>query len=193
MSAGQGSPDIGVVYGDAGSQYQTWFDPERATIWGYFNPRGIPCFSLDLLRDIGAHDGPLVANGGRIEIEGQLRDVRYYVCGSRIPRVFNLGGDLSLFLNLIRARDRQALADYARICIDTIFARIHNYSSPLITLSLVQGHALGGGMECALSSDIVVAEESARMGLPEILFNLFPGMGAYSLIERRIGRRGARR
>lgn len=42
-----------------------------------------------------------------------------------------------------------------------------------------------------MSSDVLVAEESAQMGLPEILFNLFPGMGAVSLLTRRIGRRAA--
>jgi DSF synthase len=61
----------------------------------------------------------------------------------------------------------------------------------MTTLSLVQGDALGGGFESALASDVIVAEESAQMGLPEILFNLFPGMGACSLLTRRIGIRAA--
>jgi DSF synthase len=51
----------------------------------------------------------------------------------------------------------------------------------------VQGDALGGGFECALSFDVLVAEKSAKMGLPEVLFNLFPGMGAYSFLSRKIG------
>jgi DSF synthase len=38
---------------------------------------------------------------------------------------------------------------------------------------------------------MIVAEKSARFGFPEILFNLFPGMGAYSFLERRIGQRPA--
>jgi DSF synthase len=59
------------------------------------------------------------------------------------------------------------------------------------TISLVQGECLGGGFEAALSSDVIVAEKSARFGFPEILFNLFPGMGAYSFLERKIGQRGA--
>src|SRR5207253_10633183 len=88
--------------------------------------------------------------------------------------------------------DLNALAPYSRLCIDNMYARIHNYqSSAMATISLVQGDALGGGFECALSSDVIVAEESAQMGLPEILFNLFPGMGAYSLLARRIGMRAA--
>ena len=55
----------------------------------------------------------------------------------------------------------------------------------------MQGDALGGGFEAALSASVIVAEESARMGFPEILFNLFPGMGAYSFLSRKIGRRAA--
>ena len=58
-------------------------------------------------------------------------------------------------------------------------------------MSLVQGECLGGGFEAALSSDIIIAEKSARFGFPEILFNLFPGMGAYSFLDRKIGRKGA--
>jgi DSF synthase len=61
----------------------------------------------------------------------------------------------------------------------------------MTTISLVQGEALGGGFETALSSNVIIAERRARMGMPEILFNLFPGMGAYSLLGRRIGMKRA--
>lgn len=181
-----------VPYGKVSSQYQTEFEPGSGTIWGYFNPRGSACFSLGLLKDIRAHDSALAVNGGNVEVEGEQCPVHYYVCGSRVPRVFNLGGDLALFVLLIKSRDREALAHYARMCIDNMHARIQNYYSPnLVTISMVQGDALGGGFECALSSDVIIAEESAQLGLPEILFNLFPGMGAYSLLARRIGMRAA--
>lgn len=181
-----------VPYGKANSQYLTEYDPATGTVWGYFNPKGTPCFSLGLLKDIRAHDSALGVNGGKVEVGGELYKAHYYVCGSRAPRVFNLGGDLALFVLLIKARDRDALAHYARLCIDNMFPRIQNYFCPtLTTISLVQGDALGGGFECAMSSDVLVAEESAHMGLPEILFNLFPGMGAVSLLTRRIGLRAA--
>ena len=158
----------------------------------YFNPKGTACFSLGLLKDIRRHDEALAANGGRVEISGEMCKANHYVLASRTPRVFNLGGDLALFVLLIKARDREALAHYARLCIDNMYPRIRNFFCPtLTTISLVQGDALGGGFESALSSDIIVAEESAQMGLPEILFNLFPGMGACSLLSRRIGLRAA--
>jgi DSF synthase len=181
-----------MSYGKADAQYETEFDAATGTIWGYFNPRGTACFSPGLLRDIRLHDSALAVNGGRVELDGDLLPAKFYVCGSRVPGVFNLGGDLSLFLMLIRSKDREALAKYARTCIDNMFARIQNYYAPnLITISMVQGDALGGGLECALSSDVVIAEEGAQMGLPEILFNMFPGMGAYSLLARRVGARAA--
>jgi DSF synthase len=76
---------------------------------------------------------------------------------------------------------------YAKLCVDNMYPRICNYNSRLITISLVQGEALGGGFETVLSSNVIIAEQRAKMGLPEILFNLFPGAGAYSLLGRRVG------
>jgi DSF synthase len=133
-----------------------------------------------------------VRNGGKVEVEGALHEVNYYVTASRTPGIFNVGGDLALFSMLIKAGDRDALANYAKLCIDNIYPRTRAFFSPTLTkIVLVQGDALGGGFECALASDVIVAEESAQMGLPEILFNLFPGMGACSLLARRIGIRAA--
>jgi DSF synthase len=181
-----------VPYGRSNSQYETEFEPATGTVWGYFNPRGTACYSLGLLKDILAHDQQLAANGGQVDIEGVSQAVNYYVTGSRVPKVFNLGGDLALFVLLIKSRDRDALAHYARLCIDNVYPRTQNFFSPTLTkIALVQGDALGGGFECVLASDLIVAEEGAQLGFPEILFNLFPGMGAYSLLARRVGMRAA--
>ena len=168
----------------AESEYE--FEPATGTLWGYMRQRGNPCFNLALLKEIRAVGNELTANSGHIDFEGAMHKVNTYVAASRVPRVFNLGGDLALFLLLIRSRDRDALAHYARLCIDNIHSQVEHYQCPtLTTVSLIQGDALGGGFEMALCSDVVVAEESAMIGLPEILFNLFPGMGAYSLLARR--------
>ncbi|OGA72659.1 MAG: hypothetical protein A3G81_21700 [Betaproteobacteria bacterium RIFCSPLOWO2_12_FULL_65_14] len=182
-----------IPYGKANSQYQTEFEPATGTLWGYFNPKdGTPCYSLGLLNDILEHDKAMVANRCQLEIEGMTYPVHYYVTASRIPGVFNVGGDLALFAMLIKTRDRSALAHYAKLCIDNVYPRTQAFFSPTLTkIALVQGDALGGGFECALASDVIVAEESAQMGMPEILFNLFPGMGACSLLARRIGIRAA--
>jgi len=93
----------------------------------------------------------------------------------------------------IRKRDREQLLEYATTCCDIVHLNSVSCEAPLITVALVRGDALGGGFEAALSSNLVIAERSAKFGLPEILFNLFPGMGAYSLIARRIGAAQAER
>ena len=75
---------------------------------------------------------------------------------------------------------------YAKSCVDGIYPLMTNFNLPITTMSLVRGDALGGGCEVALSSSIVVAERSAQMGFPEILFNMFPGMGGYQLLRRKL-------
>jgi DSF synthase len=114
-------------------------------------------------------------------------EIQYLVLASAIPEVFSLGGDLEVFAQLIRGRDRDSLASYGRACIEVVYNYATHVGCPgLTTISLVQGSALGGGFEAALSTNVLVAERSATLGLPEIIFNLFPGMGAYSLLARRL-------
>jgi len=188
------SVDIAAIAGLFNRKYrqiEVRFDPENAVAWTYLNPSGVPCFNLGLLEELRAHDSTIEANGGRILYKGELRQIRYYVGASRTQNVFNLGGDLALFLKLIASQDRDALMNYAKLCVDSVYPRICNYNSPLTTISLVQGEALGGGFEAALSSNVIIAERRSRMGMPEILFNLFPGMGAYSLLSRRVGMKRA--
>src|SRR6476660_6322973 len=151
-----------IPYGKADSQYETEFEPATATLWGYFNPnQDAPCFSLGLLKDIASHDEAFARDGGHVEIEGRGYQANHYVLASRTPRVFNMGGDLALFSMLIKSQDRHAIGSYAKLCIDNMYRRIQNFRSPtLTTISLVQGDALGGSFEAALSSDVIIAEES---------------------------------
>lgn len=113
--------------------------------------------------------------------------IHYQVLHSQIPGVFSMGGDLALFSQAIREKDRETLHKYALQCIDNLYLNSVNLRLPLTTISLVEGDALGGGFECALSSNVLIATENARFGFPEIRFNLFPGMGAYSFLARNCG------
>lgn len=122
---------------------------------------------------------------------GGDRPFRYLIWASDRPNIFNLGGDLIRFVELINSRDRAGLEDYAFSCVDICFANYMNLDLPITTVALASGDALGGGLESLLSSDIVVVEKSAQFGFPEVLFGLFPGMGAYTFVYRRAGRRVA--
>ena len=101
--------------------------------------------------------------------------------------MFNLGGDLDLFAAKIRARDRQALVAYGESCVRVLHRNINCLDLPMVTIGLAQGDALGGGFESLLSFNVIIAERGAKFGFPENIFGLFPGMGAYSLVARRVG------
>jgi DSF synthase len=100
--------------------------------------------------------------------------------------MFNLGGHLPLFMRLIEEKDREGLRRYAHACVEGQYRWAVNHNLPVCTIALVQGDALGGGFEAALAHNFIIAERNAKFGLPEVLFNLFPGMGAYSFLSRRL-------
>ena len=171
------------------SQLETRFDPEFGVLWGYMDPKPRPSFNSQLLAELRGYVDSIIQPGGLIGHEGSERRIEYAVIASKVPGVFNLGGDLALFRAAIESKDRNTLVQYGRKCVDNLYPWSRNCDLPLTTIALVQGDALGGGFECALSASVLVAEESVRMGFPEILFNLFPGMGAYSFLARKVGRR----
>ncbi|MBT8353798.1 MAG: enoyl-CoA hydratase/isomerase family protein, partial [Desulfofustis sp.] len=113
--------------------------------------------------------------------------VKYLVLASQSPGVFNLGGDLGLLVNLIEQGDRDQLVDYATGCVDFFYLNSINLGLPLTTISFVEGAALSGGLESAISCNYLIAEKHCQMGLPEIRYNLFPGMGGYSFLARKLG------
>lgn len=169
---------------NAYTQLTTYFDPHNQVAWGYMHAEPRPCFTPTLLRELLAWGNGMI---GTIDDPVQL-DVKYFVLASKVPDTFSLGGDLSLFMQHIEARDRAALLHYAISCIDCSYAVHSHLNRPNVTsIALVQGQALGGGFESALAANVLIAERGARMGLPEILFNLFPGMGAMTFLGRRVG------
>lgn len=170
--------------GNAFTQLTTYFDPHSQIAWGYMHAEPRPCFTPVLLRELQAWGNGLVA---QIDDPAAI-DVKYFVIASKVPDTFSLGGDLSLFMQHIHARDREALHHYAVSCVECSYSVHSHLNRPNVTsIALVQGQALGGGFESALAANVLVAERGSKMGLPEILFNLFPGMGAMTFLGRKVG------
>lgn len=140
-----------------------------------------PCFRRALLDDLWAFMGSITLQGTQ-QSPGRLR---HMVLASDAA-AFNLGGDLDLFAQLIRENNREKLLDYARRCVEGVHHIHAGMGGDMRTIALLQGDALGGGMEVALACQTIVAEEGLTMGLPEVLFGLFPGMGAYSFLCKRV-------
>jgi DSF synthase len=165
-------------------------DRNDQIFWCFMNQIGRPSYTYSLGAEVQQVQDWLADNYGT-PANGGPDDLRYFVCGSKTPGIYNLGGDLRHFAECIRTRDLPAMRRYAEICVRMQYANYNAFGAPIITMALVQGDALGGGFEHALAFDILVAERSARLGLPEIVFNLFPGMGAYSFLRRRVGQKMA--
>jgi DSF synthase len=161
------------------------FDEKTRACWCFMKPNGRPSYTPGLLRDLDTLQQAIKKASTEARANGET-PVQCFVLGSRIPGIFNLGGDLTLLARHIRAQDRHGLMSYARACIDVLHSNAVGLDVPLMTAALVQGDALGGGFESALACDFVVAERQSKFGFPEILFNLFPGMGAYSLLSRKL-------
>lgn len=159
--------------------------PNSASHWLYMhadnNHGERPCFRTALLEDMWAFMTEITLR----ESQRQPGQLRHMVLASDAS-AFNLGGDLELFSQLIRNNDRKMLLEYARRCIDGVYLLHTGFGGDVRTIALVQGDALGGGLEMALACHTIVAEEGVQMGLPEVLFGLFPGMGAYSFLCKRV-------
>lgn len=162
-------------------------EAEAGIEWCYMhqNPRPgyRPCFSEPLLvelrecqRQIAARMANEPASNG---------EIRHLVLASKAD-VFNLGGDLELFSRLIRTGDRARLLAYAQLCVSVAFHFARLADDRVHSVAVVQGDALGGGFEAALCCHTIIAEEGTGMGFPEVLFDLFPGMGAYTFLSRRV-------
>jgi DSF synthase len=163
----------------------TRFDEQHGALWCILDPKTRPCFTFDVLAELRHFQSGLERLA---EIGGEdARGVRYVILASRTRGVFNFGGDLALFSRCVTEKDPDTLRKYATACIDVLYPHAIGFRLPVTTISLVQGDALGGGFEAALASDLLIAERGAQMGFPEVLFNLFPGMGAYNLLDRRMG------
>ncbi|MDP3611080.1 MAG: crotonase/enoyl-CoA hydratase family protein, partial [Rubrivivax sp.] len=138
----------------------------------------IQCYSLAAMGEMHQLLADISANPGL---------VRHIVMTSDVPKVFNFGGDLALFVLLVRAADLESLKLYGRRCVDLVWWLENAADIGVHTTVLSQGDTLGGGLESILPFHKVIFERSAQAGFPEVLFNLFPGMGAWDFTIRKAG------
>lgn len=152
-----------------------------------FAPKGRACFAVPILTELRRMQKDLRGVADTSSIAPRAgRDFDFMIVASSTPGVYNLGGDLALFHKLVREQNRKALTAYARLCVDVVRDNAEAYGAPITTIAAVQGSCLGGGFEAALSCDVIIAEDHVKFGFPEILFGLFPGMGAVNFLTRRV-------
>lgn len=108
------------------------------------------------------------------------RAVRAVVLSAAGDKAFCVGADL---------KERHGFTDADLLRQRTVFRAAFGgvLDLPQPTVAAVHHYALGGGCEFALSCDLVVADETATFGLPEVTIGLVPGGGGTQLALRRLG------
>ena len=108
--------------------------------------------------------------------------IRVVVITGSGTKAFVAGADIKEFANFTE----QQGAELSREGHDKLFNKIENLSKPVI--AAVNGFALGGGLELAMSAHLRIASDNARMGLPEVSLGVIPGYGGTQRLAQLIGR-----
>jgi len=106
--------------------------------------------------------------------------IRAVVLTGAGERYFSAGADLALFGDGAAAQAGKVADAFA-----LAFDAVRHY--PGVTVAAVNGFALGGGLECALACDYIVAERGASLGLPEARVGLIPCAGGTKALTDRVG------
>jgi enoyl-CoA hydratase/carnithine racemase len=133
-------------------------------------PEAHNALSTAMARDVAAATSRLAADAV----------VRAVVVSSASEKAFCVGADLKE-RNAFSDADLMAQRPVFRACFGGIL------DLPVPTVAAVHGFALGGGLELALSCDLVVCDETAVLGLPEVTVGVIPGGGGTQLLSRRVG------
>lgn len=132
-------------------------------------PKQLNALNQEVIRQLDAH---------LTQLEKQ-KDVRSVIlCGE--GRAFAAGADIAEMVDI----DSLQAAEFSRLG-QKVFAKLEALPQP--TIALIQGYALGGGLEVALACDIRIAAEGAKLGQPEVSIGVLPGFGGSQRLPRIIG------
>ncbi|MGW3110026.1 enoyl-CoA hydratase/isomerase family protein [Streptomyces sp. NPDC001091] len=133
-------------------------------------PKAMNAVSTEMARSLAAACTALAAD----------RDARVVVLTSSAERAFCVGADL-------KERNSFSDADLVRQRPVARAAYTGVLELPVPTIAAVHGFVLGGGFELALACDLIVADATAVVGLPEVSVGVIPGGGGTQLLPRRVG------
>src|SRR5450830_2057232 len=92
---------------------RTCFEEEFGVMTYYMNPAPRPCFNKICMSELHQSQSSLEKMQGEVVANGKINQANYLVLASDVPGIFNLGGDLSVFGELIRVKARDHLLSYA--------------------------------------------------------------------------------
>ena len=110
------------------------------------------------------------------------KNVRVLILTGSGEKSFVAGADIKEFAHFSVEQGKELAANGQ----DILFNKIENYSKPVI--AAVNGFALGGGLELAMSCHVRVASNNARVGLPETSLGVIPGYGGTQRLAQLAGK-----
>jgi enoyl-CoA hydratase len=135
-------------------------------------PDKLNALNKTVIEELGAAIDEVISNGS----------IRSAIITGSGAKAFVAGADISEFASL-NASGGKALAQKGQ---DLVFTKIENSPKPII--AAVNGFALGGGCELAMSCHFRLASENAKFGQPEVNLGLIPGYGGTQRLVQLIGK-----
>jgi len=112
-------------------------------------------------------------------------NVRVLILTGAGEKAFSAGADIKAMVGMTALKARELSLMGEKLCL-----ALENLEKPVI--AAINGYALGGGLEVAMSCDLRLASENARMGQTEINIGLIPGWGGTQRLTRLVGRTKAK-
>ncbi len=174
---------LGAIRAVAGTlpQIDLEYEPAIRTLWVTLKPEPKPVFTLAC--------GESVLRVLRSTIDlwpDPNRSPVLFLAYRGVGPVYALGGDLDFYLECLAKNDRAALEYYAHLAVDIMALNASSLGRRVVTIANIHGKALGGSIDPPRSCNIMIAEENARFGYPEVAFNHFP-IAAVPILSRRLG------
>jgi enoyl-CoA hydratase len=138
-------------------------------------PEALNAFSKDVIDEVLAG----------LEDARNDDSVRVVILTGSGEKAFSAGADIKAMIGMNALKARQLSLMGEKLCL-----ALENLEKPVI--AAINGFALGGGLEVAMSCDLRIASETARMGQTEINIGLIPGWGGTQRLTRLVGKTKAK-
>ena len=146
---------------------------ETSTVITFNRPKALNALNNATLREFGA------------ALDGLPKGTRALILTGAGEKAFVAGADIAEMAGLTKEQGR-AFGEFGQ----TVLRRLEEL--PFVTVAAINGFALGGGLELAMSCDLLYASDNAKVGLPEVGLGLIPGFGGTQRLARLVGPQLAR-
>jgi enoyl-CoA hydratase/carnithine racemase len=148
----------------------------KATLHLILNrPEAINSLTLEMLRIIAAE----------IDKAGSDKAVKLVIFSGRGAKGFCAGGDIKIMAQAVTRNDIEPVMSFLKVE-NELDLNIHKFHKPVVVFA--QGITMGGGLGLSAGADIVAANETTRMAMPETRIGFFPDVGSTGWLFKKCGR-----